>query len=333
VRILLVRPGALGDVILTLPVVQALHKQSAEATIEMIGNPAVLRLLCGRSSVRAVWSFDALSIEPMFQPNMLPTPDLSDRFGAYDVIINYVGPAHAVFTRSLSRVARGQVIDCDARPSRHMPMHMSEFLQQPLQALGVPSCSDPPRLGLTAEDRQRAASWWAEEKLGLEGTVALHLGSGSPAKNWPAERFAAVARRLIAGGNQVLLVGGPADSAPISIVQRELQGMAFTQAIDLPLSLVAAILERCTAYVGNDSGISHLAAAVGVPVVAIFGPTDPGVWAPRGKAVTVLQGSIVNTAWEVPNEQLLHSLRAVPVETAMEALRAVAGWPLAPDHQ
>lgn len=328
-RILLVRPGALGDVLLTLPVVQALELHWPQATIEAMGDPAVLRLLCGRGAVGAVWPFDGLDVGPMFRPDGALTPELSRRFGGYDVIINYAGPADSVFARNLSRVARNRIVHCDARPSPQMCVHMSEFLQRPLPALGVPRCSDRPRLRLTPHDRQRGMRWWAEHALDNEAAVALHPGSGSPAKNWPAERFAALARHLVATGCQVLLIIGPADGVPASMVQREMRGMPITPVADLPLWLVAAILERCAGYVGNDSGISHLAAAVGVPMVGIFGPTDPAVWAPRGRAVTVLRGS---SARGVPNRQPLQGVEAVPVETVIGALQSIVASPAESQH-
>jgi heptosyltransferase-3 len=324
VRFLLIRPGALGDAILTLPVVQALDQHFSEASIDMMGAPAVLRLLCGRSAVRKVWSFDALDIGALFRPDAVLGQAVSDRLSGYDVIVNYAGPAQSVFAHNLSHVAMGRVMHCDARPGPRVTEHMSEFLQRPLRALGLPLYSDPPRLRLTSEDRQRALSWWAEQRLENDRAVALHPGSGSPAKNWPADQFAAVARHLVGTGNLVLLVIGPADDVPVGVVQREMQGMACTLVAGLPLPLLAAILERCTGFVGNDSGISHLAAAVGVPVVAIFGPTDPGIWAPRGRSVRVLRGS---AAQAVPGGTLQHRLENVSVETVIRALQAVADLP------
>jgi len=323
-RVLLIRPGALGDVLLTLPVVQALHSQWPDITIDMMGNPAVLRLLCGRTAVHAVWSFDGLDIGPMFHPEARPTSELGERFGGYDVTISYAGPADGVFARNLTRIAQGRVIHWDARAGSHIGMHMSEFLQRPLLELGVPLCADPPRLRLTAQDRQQAAAWFAEHSFVNGPSVALHPGSGSPAKNWPAEQFAGLARCLDAAAQQVVLIVGPADGGPANVVQGEMRGMSLTAAVGLPLWLVAAILECCAGYVGNDSGISHLAAAVGVPVVAIFGPTDPRVWAPRGGPVTVLRGS---AARESSEDGPLHSLETVSVQMVIGALQAMSALP------
>jgi ADP-heptose:LPS heptosyltransferase len=127
---------------------------------------------------------------------------------------------------------------------------------------------------------------------------------------------------VVASGHQVLLVSGPADRVSSGVVQHEMQGAPITRVADQPLPLVAAILERCAAYVGNDSGITHLAASVGVPVVAIFGPTDPALWAPQGTAVTVLHGS---AATETLQKRSLRSLEDITVETAITALETIGG--------
>jgi ADP-heptose:LPS heptosyltransferase len=172
-----------------------------------------------------------------------------------------------------------------------MGMHMSNYLQQPLRLLGVPASDSPPRLCLKAVDERQADQWWMEHGLGDARVLCLHPGSGSPAKNWPAQRFAEVAlcaqREL---GLRVVLIHGPADGVAVSDVQTYVQDLDHSVLRDLPLPLLAAILARCTAYVGNDSGVSHMAAALGVPTVAIFGPTDPEVWAPRGPSAHIVAG-------------------------------------------
>lgn len=102
--------------------------------------------------------------------------------------------------------------------------------------------------------------------------VAIHPFSGSAKKNWPLERFREVTARL---GAEVEWCVGPEESFP--------GARRFDDRLQLAQWLAGA---RC--YLGNDSGVSHLAAAVGTPVVAIFGPTNPAVWAPRGDRVQVL---------------------------------------------
>jgi hypothetical protein len=118
------------------------------------------------------------------------------------------------------------------------------------------------------------------------GFLALHPGSGSPRKNWPGDRFAELARRL-ARDTRWLLVVGPADAdaaatlagAPGAVLARE-----------LPLRTLAAVLRSAGLFVGNDSGVSHLAAAAGTPTLALYGPTPAAVWSPVGRRVAVLEG-------------------------------------------
>jgi len=325
VRILLIRPGALGDVVLTLPAVQALEQQTAEACVEMVGNDAAVRLLCGRSAVRAVWSFDALDVG-LFHASVEPAEDTAKWLGEYDLIVNY-GAADSAFAQNLSRLGRGRVFHCETRPGPGIPMHMSEWLQQPMLSLGLALCTDAPRLRLIQEDQSQAASWREERGLRNGRAVALHPGSGSAGKNWPADRFAAVASCLAAANYQVVLVRGPADAMSARAVQRAMGAVPSTLASDLPLPILAAVLERCAAYIGNDSGISHLAAAVGLPVVAIFGPTDPKVWAPRGQAVKVVRGN--NIKGGQGQELSDYDIKTVTLDAVIEAVQEVSGLPVA----
>jgi heptosyltransferase-2 len=111
--------------------------------------------------------------------------------------------------------------------------------------------------------------------------LAVHPGSGSRAKNWPLERFTETASRL-SPERPWLLVAGPAeeelDAPPGARLAR-----------NLPLRTLGALLARAGLFLGNDSGISHLAAACGTRTLALFGPTDPAQWAPVGPAVRTLR--------------------------------------------
>jgi heptosyltransferase III len=125
-------------------------------------------------------------------------------------------------------------------------------------------------------------------------SVAIHPGSGSAQKCWPASRFAAVIERLWQQNRSVLLLAGPADSERVHDVFQQLSSPPAPDMLKLltnaPLLEVARQLQPCRCYLGNDSGITHLAAMLGVPTIAIFGPTDPAVWRPVGPSVKVLQG-------------------------------------------
>jgi ADP-heptose:LPS heptosyltransferase len=121
-----------------------------------------------------------------------------------------------------------------------------------------------------------------------ERILAIHPGSGNPAKNWSPNHFAGIAD-WAAGRARVLLISGPAQDR-VQEVRGNLKKATPFIAENLSLLQLAAILRRCTAYLGNDSGITHLASSLGLPTVALFGPTDPEVWGPRGASVRIMFG-------------------------------------------
>jgi hypothetical protein len=152
--------------------------------------------------------------------------------------------------------------------------HASDWLASPLVQLGVASAPPP---SCSPEPHELAAGAPLAALL-PDGFLAIHPGSGSAVKNWPAERFAAIAARR-SDGRPWLLIEGPADAAAAETLAR---APGAVRARELAPRVLGALLSRAGAYLGNDSGISHLAAAWGAPTLSLFGPTDPAVWAPLG---------------------------------------------------
>jgi ADP-heptose:LPS heptosyltransferase len=182
--------------------------------------------------------------------------------------------------------------------------HASLWLAGALSPLALRAAADPPPPLVFGEDERREAR--ARTCDLPDGFLSVHPGSGSSAKNWPAELFAEAAVRL-SGGRPWLLVLGPAEEQtpewPGAVVARE-----------WPLRLLGAALSRAGLFVGNDSGVAHLAAASGTPTLTLFGPTDPAVWAPVGSSVAALRAP----------EGVLSALTAEPVVTAAFALASRA---------
>lgn len=160
--------------------------------------------------------------------------------------------------------------------------HAADWLAQAVARLGGDPAVAPPIFAASEMEIGQAGPWL--DRLAPR-FVAIHPGSGAPRKNWPPDRFAALAERL-AAGRSFLLIEGPADAdaaAPVSCLP------AAVRARDLPPRVLGAVLARAGLYVGNDSGVSHLAAAWGAPVLALFGATDSAQWAPVGPRVRVLR--------------------------------------------
>lgn len=282
-KALVIRPGALGDVLLTLPALQALHVAWPQAEIELMGNSWAVDWLPGRSVVVGSACFDRGDWAALFQPDAQPEAAVLAYLAQFDVLLSYATPPAHAFAYNLTRLARGWCMSFDPRPPSGEMAHVSEFLQRPLREWGIAPTREAPRLWLRQAEQSLAAQWWKEHGLDGQWVLAVHPGSGSRTKNWLAQRFADVAADLVRKRSaRVLLLGGPADADAVRQMRAALAGVACAELLDAPLPYLAAVLEHCQAYVGNDSGVSHLAAALGVPTVAVFGPTDPCRWAPRG---------------------------------------------------
>ena len=288
-RILLVRTGALGDVILTLPVLQALRDGAPHARIELLGKPDILAL--AGEYAGGIHSIDRAEWTPFFVPGGLLPDRPVNRLQATDLVLSYLPDADGTFTANLRRAGAGTVVSFPPHPPPDGSVHIVDHLLRPLAGLGIPACAVRPCVRLTPEDRRAASRLLQDSGLSGVSPLILHPGSGGVSKRWPPERFAGVADRAVQEtGLPVLLLSGPADGDLADRVGLHMQ-TAATVIPALPLTHLAALLECAAVYLGNDSGPTHLAAAVGAPVVALFGPTDPRIWAPRGAGIRVLQAA------------------------------------------
>ena len=142
----------------------------------------------------------------------------------------------------------------------------------------------------------------------------LRSSSPSTAKNWPLARFLALAGRIAAAGlgTPVFLVGEADEAIAAELARRPAPAPVMA---GLSLAEAARVLSACRAYVGNDSGMTHLAAALGLPTVALFGPSNPAAWGPRGRRVRIVRST----------EPTTESLAQTEPETILHVLRALIG--------
>lgn len=160
-----------------------------------------------------------------------------------------------------------------------------------VRVLGADTDALAPSMTLTEEEKGAAhaallSQGWDPERP----TVGLHIGAGKAANRWPAERFAEVARRLDARGVQVLVAWGPQETGLYASFSSAYPGRRFTVGAP-PLRLLAAHFSWMDAMLVNDTGMLHLAAACGIPLVAVFGPTPPEEWCPLGGSSIPLRGA------------------------------------------
>lgn len=248
---LLVRPGAIGDCILSLPVLHHLQRTFAPGTTEVWVPAPVVPLIqfAAKTSSIASSGLDWLGVG-----DIAPPPQLIERLRSFDSIISWYGGARpelrdAVETLRLPFRFHGALPEPDTK------LHATDFF---LSQVGAP-LGLAPRLELPEMPRR--------------GTIIIHPFSGNRKKNWPLEKFQALTSYLPL---PVEWCVGPEEAL--------LGAVRFDNLLEL-----AAWLKGARLYIGNDSGISHLAAATGMPVLALFGPTDPAIWAPRGANVRTMR--------------------------------------------
>jgi heptosyltransferase-2 len=274
-RFLVLRGGAIGDFVVTLPVLQALKARWPRAEIEIWGYPHIARLAVAGGLARSVVSLDRAEMAKFYVPVMDITPEIEAKIRSFDLVFNYLHDPEGQIRSNLLLAGAKQVLSGSPIVKRG---HASRFLLEPLMDLALYDAPDVPALDIAPDP-----SLLARAGVNPDGPspVALHPGSGGEHKKWPLERFFALADRLFAAGHPVVWVLGEADDRERAAL---LASRAGEPRLDgLPLEQLAAALGACAAYAGNDSGVTHLAAAVGLPVVAVFGPTDPDTWGPKGR--------------------------------------------------
>lgn len=293
-NILVIRPGALGDFILTLPVLAYLRRKYPQAHIEIMGYPSIAEIAAGRYYADKVFRFDHPEVAYLFLKDALLSEGLSRHLSGFDMIVSFL--SNDVLIENLKRASSGYVLSHDPLPKANEATHIIDHL---LSALGPPQAEEDvtpeertPRIFLTEEDRQWASDFLNKHRINRSTpTVALHPGSGSRKKCWPVESFVHLALHLRKELEaQLLLVSGPADEEATRYFLNHVPVQA-PALYNLPPPKLASLLETCALFLGNDSGITHLAAATGTATVALFGPTDPAVWGPRGKGVKIIQGN------------------------------------------
>lgn len=285
-RILVLRPGAIGDTLLTFPILQHLQRKYGRADIIFVSNANVLPLAQALGVAQTVADYEEPRWGQFFVPLTNPLSKQATRLqeivqGA-DIAIFWLRDPGAALMQNAQKLDIKQVFVAPGRPAEEMPIHIVDYLGQ---SIGE---------HIQMNDVWRVPELYAWKPPSLSSTeprlLAIHPGSGGAQKCWPIASFAALIERLWQQKIPVLLLGGPADHDRIKELYKQLspQPGLLNTLIDAPLLAVARQLQKCRGYVGNDSGITHLAALLGVPTLALFGPSNPLTWQPLGPNVNVL---------------------------------------------
>jgi ADP-heptose:LPS heptosyltransferase len=271
-------PGALGDFICFLPALQVLAR---DREVDLFARSEFADL--APPTVRA-HSLERYEIRRLFAPGAASDAGMRRFFAAYSGIYSWMGSRQKDFVRELSRLSNDRARILSFRGDI-AGMHQAEYY---FSCVGNDGSEVPlPDVVPGPEAVSWSKQFW--KRHGLEGrpVLALGPGSGGREKNWPVGGFCAVADwwRASVGGEVLVILG------PVEAERGGFETLASRAVLvrDLGLGQAAALLSRSDVYLGNDSGITHLAAAVGVYSLAIFGPSDPQKWRPRGRHVVVIQ--------------------------------------------
>lgn len=279
-RILALRAGALGDTLLALPALAELRAiVGSSGGLEVVGTEPAIGLAVGPGHAGRCHSIDRGAFRAFFHEGVDDRELLSFLEG-FDLVVSW-----SKLPLLRSKLALLGMDAIEAPPLPPEGLHASEHLFRSLTPLGAGATTPLPQLDLPDDARRSAAEFLTRHGLSSRGFVAIHPSSGSPRKNWPAEDFRLFAERVKSEQLGLLWIEGEADRR---IVRPLEQLVPAPVARELPLPVLASVLAEAPLFVGNDSGVTHLAAAAGVPTLALFGPTDPRSWAPRGPAVCVV---------------------------------------------
>jgi len=290
-RILLLRLERIGDLLMSLEAIEDVRQAAPDAEIDLVVGSWNLELARSIPGIRRVDTLDGrwlsregtgLSLGAMLQQA------LSWSARRYDLAINFEPDIRSNMILSASRAAHlagfasgggGALLDValSYQPHAHTTVNAQRLVAA---VLNVPPRTAPARLDVSPEERRKAV----ERLAGRTGPlIGIHVSGGRAIKQWAPDRFADLASRLaLTDGASIVLTGSAADRPLVEQVARALDAGAVVDLaglLDLPA--LAAVLERLDLLVTGDTGPMHLAAAVGTPVVAVFGPSDPARYAPR----------------------------------------------------
>ncbi len=277
-KILVIRGGAIGDFLLTLPALSALRTAFPETHLELLSYPRVAELARTAGIVDGFRSIEARPLARFFARNATLDPEWSSYFESVNLIISYLFDPDDIFKTNIATVTKAQFIQAQHRPNESEDLHATAAFLKPLERLAIFDADPVPRINLS--HTENLSGQW----------LAIHPGSGSEKKNWPEANWAKMILGIVARrSTNILLVGGEAEGDRLDRIESAVPPNRVQLARNLSLSDLAELLLQCRAFAGHDSGITHLAAALGVPALCIWGPNKDTIWRPLGSHVRILK--------------------------------------------
>jgi ADP-heptose:LPS heptosyltransferase len=282
---LVIHPGALGDVLQAVPAIEALGRLGHRMTFA--GQPRLGELLEGSGLVLATTPFDTFGLDALFSDVEVPDR-LASRLSRFRCVVSWFGAREPGYAGRLGVLAPDVIVAAPV-PDDESPLTVWEHLLETLSPWDVSRPSDLHALATT--ERWRIAARTALMALGVDEARPLliaHPGAGARWKQAPTARFARALERMTAdGGFEVVIHQGPADASAVDALVTTL-GIPAHRYLEPALTELAGALALAQAYLGSDSGVSHLAASVGTPSVILYPPETLRRWAPWAPSAVAL---------------------------------------------
>jgi heptosyltransferase-3 len=270
-RITVVHSGALGDTVLLLPLIRALKIKYAGAHLALVMRPAFGQMFVMWGEVAEWHSIDDAAASRWFaeNPDAGPLP-----WSECDILISAVSDGNDKWAEHARKFSTAkEFYFYNPRPAPNDPRHVTDFQRDQLSALNL-----PPVPHVHVEHNP-------------DGAIIFHPGSGGEAKCWPRDRFIQLARELKRNGILPTFILGEAEQERWGRETIELLKDEFPWYLHIGLFEVSERMRRARMFLGNDSGVSHIAGAIGIPTLVLFGPSDDVQWRPHGPAVKVLRAA------------------------------------------
>ncbi|MHB8599047.1 MAG: glycosyltransferase family 9 protein [Ktedonobacteraceae bacterium] len=303
-NIVVIRQGAIGDSLLSFPVISALRARYANPHVTFIGNPNTLQLAKTWGIAEEVFNYEDRQWDEVFSSEGIQSANMRELFQQTDLVVCWATDRGSVVRPNLLRAGVKEVIIGPWCATEDATKHMVDYLAEPLG------------LQVNVTEYVVPATGWSNGFHPYNPPVAIHPGSMSVVRSWPAASFASVINKLMRLNYPVLLLLGPSEARLLKELGRHLsrppQAEMLSVLQNAPMLEVARRLQQCRYYLGNDSGIGHLAGMLGIPTLILFGPTSlaamsPIAMHPVGPHVEVIQEKPLKRL--SPDRVLAHMLR------------------------
>ena len=296
-RVLVRTPNWLGDAVMALPAVAAIEKAYPRASLTLLAHRRVSGLYELGKRRGEVIAYDPQGIHRGVKGTARLVRDLRKRH--YDLAVVFPNSFSSAWMAFLARAkhrvgyigeGRGRLLTIRVRLRKdHRQRHLSEGYLDLIRALGIGYDAVVPKIVLSPDIKKEGERFLRERGV-LPGMKLIGFGPGATygeAKRWNPERFAEVGERLTAKGYWLVLLGVKEEYGLCEDVRQKIGKGAVNLAGETDLRQLAGVLSQCVALVSNDTGLMHLAAALGLPVVALFGSTSPEWTRPLGRAKVI----------------------------------------------